>query len=275
MKIDGNWLVRNDLRAQCYGDDSVQAWATAGLALFSFGVPLAGWLFLRSRQSKFEETRFKRHYSFMFAGFKRNYFYWEAVTLFRRSGVVAVAVIVRDPFNQVQQRARSSSKAALPTTRDTERPPPQVYIATWLMMGALLLQLLLQPYRDKHFNWLETLSLATTFFTQVRSPRRGSTLFSSPLSPHQPARPSRADGLHRVLCEKGLPLRGDHGAARRDQWLLLRHLPRRLHRQAARARRREGVAREAVREGAPVGLHAPRSCRAAAARLAAARRRRR
>jgi len=55
------------------------------------------------------------------------------------------------------------------TRRSPRRARTQVYAATWLMLGALQLQLLLRPWSDPLFNGLETLSIAASFLTQKLS----------------------------------------------------------------------------------------------------------
>ena len=106
---------------------------------YGFGVPLAFVVvgqFLRKRHAALEVDTF----AFLMAGFRREFRYWETLTLLRKFLVIFVVTFVPDP------RLR-------------------IYASMWLMLAFLILHYVFQPFERAAVNNLETVCLLVLTLT--------------------------------------------------------------------------------------------------------------
>ncbi|RYE99726.1 MAG: hypothetical protein EOO41_00635 [Methanobacteriota archaeon] len=122
----------------------VVAVAAVILALFGAGIPALIVCLLRRRRLRLHEEESVAQFGFLYSGYDvaRGMYWWEALVLARKAGVVLLASLISDAY--------ISTFAAI--------------IVTFL---ALCAHALFRPYRSQLFNLLEGGSLATLCVTQM------------------------------------------------------------------------------------------------------------
>lgn len=150
-QILGHTYLRADFGVRCDADAHAGVSVAAGVFIFLYlaGIPLAGYLHLRRNVGRLRDPTFMRYNAFMYNGYsiERHKWGWEMVVIVRKVIIGLISVFVRDPFSQV-------------------------YVGS-----CLVLHLLNAPYDDAHLNNLETISLASSYVTQM-----GSILYWNALS---------------------------------------------------------------------------------------------
>jgi hypothetical protein len=150
--IDGVYYLIDDYSVACYDAKYILA-AIVGvcfLVVYSFGIPFFLWRFLHKNQAKIGkdangkaiDLHFNKCFSFLYNGYKPDRFYWEALLMFRKFGVVTVASFVQDEFYQI-------------------------FFSTTLVVLFLILHLSYLPYENRMLNRLETMMLLAVYFTQI------------------------------------------------------------------------------------------------------------
>ena len=98
-------------------------------------------------------------YGFLYDGYSisRGLFWWEVLVLGRKCAVVALASFVSSQFVQVRRRSGGVTSACL--TGLCFPSPQQMFLATILIVTALMLHLGLRPYESMSLHRLESVSL--------------------------------------------------------------------------------------------------------------------
>jgi len=108
-------------------------------------------------------------YGFLYDGYSisRGLFWWEVLVLGRKCAVVALASFVSSQFVQVRRRSGGVTSACL--TGLCFPSPQQMFLATILIVTALMLHLGLRPYESMSLHRLESVSLLVSALVSVRS----------------------------------------------------------------------------------------------------------
>jgi len=111
------------------------------LIFYVIGIPaIISWLLKRNREKLLSDPRVRMKYSFLYKGFKPQYYYWEMVVLLRKSIIVFIGVF----SSNVQVQAA-------------------LVLAT--VAVAYSVHQVFKPFTSDKINDLESLSLIVTFFT--------------------------------------------------------------------------------------------------------------
>lgn len=113
--------------------------APALLALFGFGIPLAGFVALWRRRTLLASRRTLKYYGFGYDGFRHSVFWWECFVMIRKLAFVAVGVLITDT-------------------------QMQLVCGVGMLILVLSLHLYMLPYQEGFLNALETAALGGNLF---------------------------------------------------------------------------------------------------------------
>jgi len=139
--------VAGDLEL-CCDDPSVQTFTllfgVPGVVVYAVGIPIgAAWL-LTLYRNRLSEPRVRATLGFLFAGYRREAYYWEAVVMLRKVLVSAIAVFLAPQGVSVQ-----------------------TYAVIVLIFLLAIAQAMKRPFASRTLNRLELAALTTAFFTFV------------------------------------------------------------------------------------------------------------
>ncbi|GMH32199.1 hypothetical protein BSKO_00033 [Bryopsis sp. KO-2023] len=134
-----------DYDMKCYEGSHlflVLAIGLPGIVLFSLGVPLWSALFLRRHKEKLHDEAFLGSYGFLYEEYEDEFYYWESFIMLRKFLVVTVLVFLSSIGLELQLLA-----------------------ALGVVILAMVLQVIYNPYELWQMDILERLSLYATAFT--------------------------------------------------------------------------------------------------------------
>jgi hypothetical protein len=118
------------------------AFGAPGLVVYAIGIPfVAAWL-LTVYRNRLDEPRVRATLGFLFAGYRRSAYYWEAVVMLRKVAVAAIAVFLAPQGVTVQ-----------------------TYAAIFLVFLLALAQAMKRPFASRRLNRLELTALVASFVT--------------------------------------------------------------------------------------------------------------
>jgi len=145
-EINGRTFLSADLDAPAYSPTHITAMFFAGgcIGIFTLGTPLSALIVLVHfhRTDRLADTEIFTMFGFLYAGYKEEYFWWEAVVLFRK---VAATVIALVPIGIELQ----------------------ALCAAGLLFALVVLQLILHPFKDERHNVLDCLSMSSIAVKQI------------------------------------------------------------------------------------------------------------
>ena len=173
-RIHGESYIAASLDERAFTASHTALLVLAGFWLvgFTIGAPLAGFgaLVWGHRTGRSRDPRFRTAIGFLSGGYKREYFWWEAMVLARKLVLLAVAAFsVDDGFLQS-------------------------FLVVAVLSVAIALQLAINPYVMTSVNLLDTLGLITIFVTRL-----GAILFNH-YDPDEPGLPG-CRGTFDLACE--------------------------------------------------------------------------
>ena len=112
------------------------------ILLFGLGTPLASYFSLKSIKNKLDDEDNKTCYGFLYSGYRIKYYYWESVTMIRK--VVFVFIL---------------------TYYSTRGRVYQILIVLFIQAVWIIIQVNSNPYLDRRYNRIESISFATCLFT--------------------------------------------------------------------------------------------------------------
>ncbi|GAX73318.1 hypothetical protein CEUSTIGMA_g772.t1 [Chlamydomonas eustigma] len=107
-----------------------------GVIFFSLGVPAFSAYFLYKNQHRLREKGFIRSYGFIYGDYRDECFYWESVVMLRKLLIILVVVFLVTYGNVMQ-----------------------VVVALGIIIVAMVVQMIMDPYRLERMEFLERISL--------------------------------------------------------------------------------------------------------------------
>eukprot|EP00937_MAST-01D_sp_MAST-1D-sp2_P000550 g550.t1 len=134
-------FVASDANVSCDTDEYAALRASAWLAMVvALALPLGtAWFLYKHKEQLEDDNNFRARYLFLYGGFKREYFWWEAIVALRKVILVGVAVWLGDDTRGYQ-----------------------VWCGLGVVLCAFALQLWHSPYFNKREDRLESLTLGVT-----------------------------------------------------------------------------------------------------------------
>lgn len=95
--FDGDARLMGDLQVVCYeGMHRIMAYFVAApcLLLWGIGIPAATWVLMNNEKERLTTVAAREKFGFLYNGYKRETFYWEIVTMYRKITCIAVSVFM-------------------------------------------------------------------------------------------------------------------------------------------------------------------------------------
>lgn len=136
-----------DLSVDCDDPSARKFMLGCGLlffALYALGIPFAAFVALFVRRKRLDEPHTRAMFGFLYAGFRKQHYYWETLVMIRKVCIAIVSVFFAPLGIDVQ-----------------------CYSAILVLVFFAILTQHVQPYARVFFNRLEMASLLTAFYTLV------------------------------------------------------------------------------------------------------------
>jgi hypothetical protein len=143
--ISTSHLSIDDLEVECWNHTHIQfsvIFAIPSLIVWGFGIPVFAWIILARNNDYLDTIEIREKYGFLYNGYKKSFYYWETVNMFRKIAIIFISVFLR---------------AAGVIT--------QALVVFLLLIFFLILNIKLLPFSFKSLNDMEILSLATSMIT--------------------------------------------------------------------------------------------------------------
>ena len=116
--------------------------AVPSLVIWGFGIPAFAWLVLARNKDNLDLIETREKYGFLYNGYKKKYYFWESVNMYRKISVIFIAVFLR-VFGVITQAL-------------------VVFIVLILF---LILNIKLMPFTFRALNDMEMMSIITSMLT--------------------------------------------------------------------------------------------------------------
>jgi hypothetical protein len=137
--------VQDDLQIVCWDPaHSLFSFFVAfpSIVVWGLGIPLFAFFLLSKVRNSLDKTETRETYGFLYRGYKKQFYYWEIIIMYRKIFLICIAVFVE-----------SAGVIA------------QALIVFILLIGFLIVNLKKKPFATVALNDLETLSLVTSTIT--------------------------------------------------------------------------------------------------------------
>ena len=116
--------------------------AAPSLIIWGFGIPLYTWVILSRHKEDIDMIETREKYGFLYNGYKKNYYFWESVNMYRKIAVIFVSVFLK--------------LAGVIT---------QALVIFLVLIIFLILNIKLKPFTFQALNDMEMMSLITCMLT--------------------------------------------------------------------------------------------------------------
>ena len=145
MNVDGQQRVINDIEVEWWSTEHINyslILAMPSLVIWGFGIPAFAWIVLAKNKDVLELTETREKYGFLYNGYKKNYYFWESVNMYRKITIIFISVFLKI--------------AGIIT---------QALVVFLVLILFLILNLKLLPFTFKSLNDMEIMSLITAMLT--------------------------------------------------------------------------------------------------------------
>ena len=116
--------------------------AVPSLIVWGFGIPLYAWIILAKHREDLDLIDIREKYGFLYNGYKKNFYFWESVNMYRKIWVIFISVFLK--------------LAGVIT---------QALVIFLVLIIFLILNLKLKPFTFQALNDMEMMSLITWMLT--------------------------------------------------------------------------------------------------------------
>ena len=116
--------------------------AAPSLIVWGFGIPLYAWIILAKYKDNLDLIEIREKYGFLYNGYKKNFYFWESVNMYRKIWVIFISVFLK--------------LAGVIT---------QALVIFLVLIIFLILNIKLKPFTFQALNDMEMLSLITWMLT--------------------------------------------------------------------------------------------------------------
>ena len=68
--------------------------ALPSLIVWGLGIPLFAYILLTREKSKLNTLELRQKFGFLYRGYRKDYYYWEIVIMYRKIAMVVISVII-------------------------------------------------------------------------------------------------------------------------------------------------------------------------------------
>ena len=97
MDVDGENRLEADLQLYCWSPQHKffsLTIASPSIAVWGLGIPLFGLILLILERSKLETLQVKEKLGFLFRGYRKSFYFWEIVIMYRKIAMIFISVYV-------------------------------------------------------------------------------------------------------------------------------------------------------------------------------------
>lgn len=116
--------------------------AVPSLIIWGFGIPAFAWIILARNKENLDNIETREKYGFLYNGYRKKYYYWESVNMYRKISIIFISVFLR--------------VAGVIT---------QALVVFIVLILFLILNIKLLPFTFKALNDMEMLSIITSMLT--------------------------------------------------------------------------------------------------------------
>lgn len=69
--------------------------AVPSLVVWGFGIPLFAWVVLARHKDDLDLTETREKYGFLYNGYKKHYYFWESVNMYRKIAIIFISVFLK------------------------------------------------------------------------------------------------------------------------------------------------------------------------------------
>jgi len=145
IDIDGEPRIREDLRVVCWQTEHKLygfMLALPSIVVWGLGIPFFAFTLLTRERETLDKLATKEKFGFLYNGYKKDFYYWEIVIMYRKIAIIFIAVFI------------SSSGVVT-----------QALIVFLLLIIFIVINLKKAPFMTVVLNDLETLSMVTSMVT--------------------------------------------------------------------------------------------------------------
>lgn len=135
----------DDLEVQCWNDVHFRysiLIAVPSLIIWGLGIPIFANLVLYKHRKELDVLEIREKYGFLYNGYKKKYFYWESINMYRKIIIILISVFLKI-FGVITQ----------------------ALVVFLVLIVFLFLNIKLLPFTFKSLNDMEILSIMTSMLT--------------------------------------------------------------------------------------------------------------
>jgi hypothetical protein len=69
--------------------------AVPSIIIWGFGIPFFAWIILSRSKDDLDLVETREKYGFLYNGYKKNYYYWESVNMYRKITIIFISVFLK------------------------------------------------------------------------------------------------------------------------------------------------------------------------------------
>ena len=134
-----------DLEIPCWKSEHIRYSlfvAAPSLIIWGFGIPLVAWIILSKNKNDLESIELREKYGFLYNGYKKSYYFWESVIMYRKIMIIFISVFM-GRFGTITQ----------------------ALVVFIVLIVFLILNIKLKPFAFEVLNEMEMLSIITSILT--------------------------------------------------------------------------------------------------------------
>jgi hypothetical protein len=98
ITIEGEQRLLSDLSITCNkGAHFVYSYGVAipSIIVWGLGIPMFAFILLKRESNKLETMEVREKFGFLYRGFKKDFFFWEIVIMYRKIAMIVIAVLIK------------------------------------------------------------------------------------------------------------------------------------------------------------------------------------
>ena len=145
FQVDDESRILEDLEIKCWDSSHTKhsiIFAIPSILVWGFGIPIFAQVVLYKHRAEIDDIEIREKYGFLCNGYKKKYYYWESVNMYRKIIIILISVFLK-LFGVITQ----------------------ALVIFLVIIVFLILNMKLLPFKFKSLNDLEILSLMTWMVT--------------------------------------------------------------------------------------------------------------
>ena len=145
LDIDEDQRIYDDLEVVCWNAEHINyslMIAVPSIVIWGFGIPFFAWVILARNKEDLDAIDTREKYGFLYNGYKKQYYFWETVNMYRKISIIFVSVFLK--------------LAGVIT---------QALVIFLVLIFFLILNIKLLPFAFNSLNDMEMMSLITSMLT--------------------------------------------------------------------------------------------------------------